>query len=54
MWDCTNQWCNDKLVVATVLSHSTLEINKENSMESLDELCYLLIHNFYLSMCILK
>ena len=54
MWDCTNQWCNDKLVVATVLSHSTLEINKENSMESLDELCYLLIHNFYLSMCMLK
>ena len=42
------------LVGTTNLSHSILEINKENSIESLGELCYLLIHIFYLSMCMLK
>jgi len=46
--------CNDQSVVVTILSHSMLEINEENSMESLGGLCYLLIHNFYLSMCTLK
>jgi len=42
------------LVMTTALSHSMLEINKENSIESLGRLSYLLIHNFYLSMCMLK
>ena len=46
--------CNDKQVIATILSYSMLEINKENLMESLGGLYYLLIHNFYLSMYILK
>jgi len=46
--------CNDKVVVATILSHSTLEINEENLMESLGKLYYLLIHDFYLSICMLK
>jgi len=30
------------LVMATALSHSILEINEKNSMESLSRLCYLL------------
>ena len=46
--------CNDKVVMMTILSHSMLEINEENSMESLGGLCYLLIYNFYLSMYMLK
>ena len=43
-----------RLVETTVLSYSTLRENKENSMESLGGLCYLLIHFSYLSMCMLK
>ena len=41
-------------VETTILSHSMLRENEENSMESLCELCYLLIHFSYLSMCMLK
>jgi len=62
----SNMWCGNckevwdwrdvmtRRVETTVLSHSTLGENKENSMEFLCELCYLLIHFSYLSMCMLK
>ena len=42
------------LVEMMNLSYSTLRENEENLMESLSGLCYLLIHIFYLSMCMLK
>jgi len=38
------------LVEMTDLSHSMLRENEKNSMEFLGGLCYLLIHNSYLSM----
>ena len=42
------------LVETTDLSYSMFRGNEENLMKSLGELCYLLIHLFYLSMCMLK
>ena len=42
------------LVETTDLSHSMLQENEKNSMEFLGGLCYLLIHNSYLSICTLS
>ena len=46
--------CNDRVVETTTLSHPMLWENKENSMESLGGLYYLLIHISYLSMYMLS